>query len=149
MRLIPTHCQTCSRTALAEASSITEGMAVCAECGGPARSLPGESYNAGDETLFNELGATLREAGISPVNACQLSGELEIRKYGQPGRALKRLVQILPSLGLLELIVANRPAAMRKAEGMLATLLEAIAAGRSQSGIMPAVQPPSRKTSTG
>src|SRR5258707_41009 len=141
MRLIPTHCEGCARCSLVEANTIANGVAICLECGGHARSLPGESYGREDRTLFSELGATLREAGVSALNAVQLAAELEVRHYGAPGRGLRRLVQMLPSLGILELIVANQPGPMRKAEGMLATLLDALANGRPQSGTMPAVAP--------
>ena len=150
MRLIPTHCEGCSRCSLVEANAITNGVANCLECGGHARSLPGESYAPEDKTLFSELGATLREAGVSPLNASQLAVELEVRNYGAPGRGLRRLVQVLPSLGILELIVANQPGPMRKAEGMLATLLDALANSRPKSGTMPVVaQPAPRKTGDG
>jgi hypothetical protein len=114
------------------------GVATCGECNGPARTLPGESYAEQDASLFNDLESTLREAQLTPVNAVQLAVELEGRT-GQPGRGLKRLARLLPSLSILELIVSNDPATMRKAEGMLATLLDAIAASRSRSGSIPAV----------
>jgi hypothetical protein len=42
----------------------------------------------------------------------------------------------VPALGILELIVLNQPGALRKAEGMLAVLLDALARGRRNSGFM-------------
>jgi hypothetical protein len=139
MRLIPTHCERCSRSALIGADAIVNGETTCADCGGRARSLPGESYADEDVALFKELDAALRDAGISASNAAQLAAELEVRSFGVPGRGLKRLAQVLPSLGILELIVTNQPAIMRKAEGMLATLFDAISSDHRPSGMIPAV----------
>src|SRR3954466_10999569 len=110
MRLIPTHCEACMRSALVSDSALINGAVTCAECGARARALPGESYAEGDAVLFNDLVAMLREASITPANAAQLAAELESRSYDDPGRGLRRLAQVLPSLGILELIVAHRPA---------------------------------------
>jgi len=98
--------------------------------------LPGESYGAEDDTLFRELGAALQEAAITPQGASALATQLESRHYEAPGRALRRLAQSVPALGILELIVLNQPGALRKAEGMLAVLLDALARGRRNSGFM-------------
>jgi hypothetical protein len=145
MRLIPIHCESCVRTSLVSDSALANGTVACAECGGRARALPGESYAEADAALFNELVAMLREAGITPVNAAQLVVELEARSHDDPGRGLRRLAQVLPSLGILELIVAHNPTSMRKAEGMLALLLDALANGRRQSGFLPAAVTPGLK----
>lgn len=147
MRLIPTHCDSCLRAALVSADAIESGWMTCRECGGAARTLPGQSYGPEDAQLFDDLQATLREAQLTPLNAHQLAVELQDRQ-GVPGRGLKRLARLLPSLAILELIVSNEPISMRKAEGMLATLLDVIAARRSHSGVMPAVGA-LRRTKTG
>jgi hypothetical protein len=149
MRFIPTHCEVCSLAALVPASSINHGVARCSACGAPARPLPGESYAAEDATLFNELAAALREAALTPLSAAQLSIELEGRDLIAPGRGLRRLAQVLPSLEVLELVVPDRPGPLRKAEGMLAALLDVIARGRAQSGMVPAFPQPRSKTGDG
>jgi hypothetical protein len=113
------------------------GSVSCPKCGNSSRTLPGESYAAADAKLFEDLDATLREAQLTPLNAMQLAVELEGRN-GAPGRGLKRIAKLLPTLSILELIVSNDPITMRRAEGMLATLLDAIAASHSRSGEMPA-----------
>ncbi|HXK17869.1 MAG TPA: hypothetical protein VNG33_08705 [Polyangiaceae bacterium] len=148
MRLIPIHCDSCLRSALVNQDAVTDGLAACADCGGRARVLPGESYAQEDATLFDDLVAMLRDAGITPLNAAQLAGELQERSYTDPGRGLRRLGQLLPSLGIWELIVASNPASLRKAEGMLALVLNALANGRSRSGFIAAV-PPGRGSKTG
>jgi len=149
MRLIPVHCDSCVRSALVSESATVDGQATCSACGGRARALPGESYAQDDTLLFDDLVAMLRDAGITPLNAGQLAVELEGRSYTDPGRGLRRLAQVLPSLGILELIVARNPASMRKAEGMLALLLNALANGRSHSGFMAAVAAPVAPAKTG
>jgi hypothetical protein len=149
MRFIPTHCEACSFAALVPTSALNAGLAKCTACGGPARPLPGESYAAEDATLFNELAAALREAGLTPLNAAQLATELEGRDLIAPGRGLRRLAQVLPSLEVLELVVPDRPGPLRKAEGMLAMLLDVIARGRTQSGVMPVFEQPRSKTGNG
>jgi hypothetical protein len=149
MRFIPTHCEICSLAALVPTSAINHGVASCTACGGPARPLPGESYAEDDATLFNELAAALREAGLTPYNAAQLARELEGRDLIAPGRGLRRLAQVLPTLEVLELVVPDRPGPLRKAEGMLAALLDVIARGRTQSGVVPAYTPARSKTGDG
>jgi len=149
MRLIPIHCDSCLRSALVDESALLDGQAACAECAGRARALPGESYAQEDAPLFYDLVAMLRDAGITSLNAAQLAVELQERSYSDPGRGLRRLAQVLPSLGILELIVARNPASMRKAEGMLALLLNALGNSRSRSGVMPAMTPSLHEAKTG
>lgn len=139
MRFIPTHCEACTRTALVRQDAILNGQAVCAQCGNRTLPLPGESYAAEDVALFEELRSMLEQTKISAPNAAALRGELAARASIEPGRGLKRLIQLVPALGLLELIVPARPVALRKAEGMLATLLDGLARARTRSGTMSAV----------
>jgi len=149
MKLIPTHCQSCARSRLVSVDSLASGIVTCPDCGGLAHALPGESYVEADVPLFDDLVSMLREADITPANAALLAQELEGRSYTDPGRSLRRLEQLLPSLGILELLVAHRPASMRKAEGILSLLLHALAGGRSQSGFMPAADAPIQRAKTG
>jgi hypothetical protein len=138
MRFIPTHCEVCSTPALVSSSEIHAGLARCIQCGGSATVLPGESYAEHDAALFSSIVATLREADITPPQAALLATELEARSLLVPGRCLRRLAQALPSLGVLELLVGNERAALRKAEGMLATLLDVMSRAR-HSEIVPAI----------
>lgn len=147
MRLIPIHCEACGHAGLIDGSSIRQGVAACGGCGGIAHTLPGESYGPQDVALFSDLAGALRDAQLTPLNAAQLQSELAARNSA-PGRGLKRMAKLLPSLAILELIVSNDPVIMRKAEGMLATLLEAIAASRSSSGVI-STAAPLRRTKTG
>jgi hypothetical protein len=130
MRLIPIHCDSCDRSALIGTSAISNGGTSCPGCGKPARPLPGESYGESDLGLFKDLEDTLREAQLSSLNASRLATELDDRNR-HPGLGLKRIARLLPSLSILELIVSDDQPTMRKAEGILATLLAQIAARRS------------------
>ena len=125
------------------------GAITCPDCGGLAHALPGESYTEADVALFDDLVSMLKESDITAANAALLAQELEGRSYTDPGRSLRRLEQLLPSLGILELLVAHRPASMRKAEGILSLLLHALSNGRSPSGFMPAASAPIQRVKTG
>lgn len=149
MRFIPTHCEVCSTPALVSEKEIHAGLARCLECGGAASVLPGESYAENDAALFTSIVATLREADITPPQAALLASELEARNLLAPGRCLRRLAQALPPLGVLELVVGNDRAGLRKAEGMLATLLDVMSRARRHSEIVPAVVHATSKASSG
>jgi hypothetical protein len=136
MKFVPVHCETCVRSDLVRASDVLDG-ALCGECGSAMRTLPGQTYGSQDVALFKDLEQTLREAQLTPLNAVPLSVELEAFDH-HPDRAIKRVAQLLPSLAILELVVSNDATTMRKAKGMLATLLDVIAASRSQSTMVPA-----------
>ena len=136
MRFIPTHCDACARPGLVAANQIIDGAVTCTDCGAPAHALPGESYAEQDVTLFADIAAALREAGITPAHAALLGTELEARSLLEPGRCLRRLAQALPSLGLLELLAGGEPGEVRKVEGMVATLLDTMARSPTQSGVV-------------
>jgi hypothetical protein len=148
MRFVPTHCEVCSTPALVAAGEVKAGVARCGECGASATVLPGESYAEYDMPLFASILAALREVGITPPQAALLATELEARNLLAPGRCLRRIAQALPSLAVLELIVGNERAALRKAEGMLAILLELMARDRRHSQMVPVVLPATPKASS-
>jgi hypothetical protein len=141
MRLVPTHCSACFRAALAPAEVVGEAAVVCGSCGLRARVLPGQSYALSDASLFKDLEMTLHEAHVTPFDASLLRAEMA-RGAGTAG-GLERLMRLLPSLSVLELIVGEEPFMKRKAEAMLAVLLEALAASRRRSGTIAAVAFPS------
>jgi hypothetical protein len=130
-------------------TEIPAGLARCLECGGAASVLPGQSYAESDVALFTSIVAALREADITPPQAALLASELETRYLLAPGRCLRRLAQALPPLIFLELLVGNDCAGLRKAEGMLATLLDVMSRARRHSEIVPAVVHATSKSSSG
>ena len=141
MRFIPTHCESCARSALVNAGAIHAGITQCVGCGATARSLPGESYGEEDVALYRDVATSLRDAGVTPLQARQLAEELEAKSLLEPGRCLRRVVQTLPSLSVLEPLVDHEPLALRKLEGMLAILLEVMGNSRSESGMESAFDP--------
>jgi hypothetical protein len=137
MRLIPTHCTTCSRFELVEQSALHSGETSCGECGARASALPGESYTENDRPLFDGFVQSLREAGVDATKAVQLLRELEESRKGRISDRIQALVESQPSLGNLEVIALQH--ARRKAEGVLLLVLGAIANRRIQSGFLRAV----------
>jgi N-methylhydantoinase A/oxoprolinase/acetone carboxylase beta subunit len=97
--------------------------------------LPGESYGPDDVALFSELWAALRAAELRRSSVDELIALLEVARAGRTGLGLARAAQVVPELGVLELIVNKRAAPLRKAEGMLLMLLLASAGGSRASGI--------------
>ena len=138
MGLIPIYCDACERSRLVDESSISSGVVSCRDCGGAARSVPGSRYGQDDLKLYDQLAALLREAGISVANAAQLQGRL-VGTADEPGARLLKLADTLPTLAGLAAIARREPHEVRKAEGMLGTLLDAIASQRRRSGLLPAV----------
>ena len=141
MRFIPTHCEACSRSALVSAGAIHGGITQCIGCGATASSLPGESYGEEDVALYHNVATALRDAGVTPLQARQLAQDLEAKSLLEPGRCLRRVVQALPSLSVLEPLVNGEPLALRKLEGMLAILLDVMGNSRRESGMESAFDP--------
>jgi hypothetical protein len=146
MRVLPTHCDSCARSALVSEANILDGSATCPECGGLIRTLPGEAYAPEDATLFEQLESALHDSAIGALEAAQLAAQLDLRERAVPGSGLARLIAEHSSLALLELAVPREPAALRKAEGMLAALLKAHASHRSRSGFVIGEETPKRST---
>ena len=99
--------------------------------------------------LFDELATAVREASLIPLVAEQLLLEFKAHRVKGAGRGVERLAQMLSSLGSLEEIAGRRYAGLQKLDGMLATLLGAIASSRSTSGFMTSVDAPLRKNRDG
>jgi hypothetical protein len=136
MRCIPIYCDICRYSTLADDTAIVGGAAACPECGASARSVPGASYDERDRKLYAEIVSALLEAGVTPLHAGQLLSDVPLRSVGAGGQTLRRITTLLPSLTSLEVLVDREPSALRKAEGMVVTLLGAIASSRSQSDIV-------------
>lgn len=139
MRLIPTQCCACARFALLEEPLVGQGVSSLCDCGGSARVLPGGTYGPDDETLFDAIASSLNRAEITWMNAARLVIELEACGSPRPVIKLMRLRQLVPALSVIELIASSNPTTARKAIGMFETLLEALANGRSRSGIPPSL----------
>jgi hypothetical protein len=148
MAHLPTYCDACGRAALVPVSELEEGL-VCVECGAGPRVIPGSSYGDEDVALFAELASALKEAGITAWQAQLLAARAATTPHPPAGYLLRQLAETLPSLSVLE--VGRGAQAMRKADGMLATLLRGFSSGRTQSVLagvgMPAEQAAAASTS--
>lgn len=138
MGLIPTYCDVCERSRLIDEGSIGGGEFKCPVCATQARSVPGSRYAADDRSLYDQLASIVREAGIGVANAAQLQARLDGESESSTDQLL-RLSQVLPSLAPIEPLIRDNANVARKAEGMLRTILAAIASQRRRSGEMPAI----------
>jgi hypothetical protein len=136
MAFIPTYCDECSRSALIHADFVADSIAVCTCCAGAARVVPGSSFRREDVLPYQALADALRDAGIGPLNADELTEEIVSAGYPVPGPMLRHLARAVPSLSFLHLTANAGPQIVRKTEGMLKTILRGIATGRRQSGFM-------------
>lgn len=144
MRLIPIQCSACLHFALVDDVAVNaEGSCEC-ECGCVALALPGGTYGAEDQSLFDAVVASLETADITWMNASRLVVELEACSSPRPTVKLARLKELAPALSVIELIASRSPATARTACGMFSTVLEAIARGRSRSGFVAVPAPTAR-----
>lgn len=140
MRFIPTCCDVCSISTLTAETRIRAGRSECAECGGSARTIPGSSYASTDRALYDLLADALSYAELAPLNAIQMLAQIDAETLQiSPGRTLSLISRSLPSLSYLEARLGEEGFEVRKAEGMLVTLLVAQATARRQTGLLPVV----------
>jgi hypothetical protein len=134
MAFIPTYCDECSRSALIHVDFIHDSTAVCTSCGCSARVVPGSSFRREDVLPYQTLADAIKEAGIGPLNADELTEEIVSAAYLVAGPMLRHLARTVPALAFLDLTANAAPHAVRKTEGMIKTILRGIAIGRRQSG---------------
>lgn len=141
MGLIPTYCDVCDRSRLIDEGAIGAGTFNCPVCSTQARSVPGSRYTAEDVPFYDQLASIVREAGISVANAAQLQARLDSldSEDETPSERLIKLARMLPTLAALEPLAQVDATVSRKIEGMLRTILAAIASQRRRSGEMPAI----------
>lgn len=94
--------------------------------------LPGESYASYDLPLFHQLEGAIRQAKLGHETVRFLRAELADRNHRTPGRALRSVVGTVPALAIFEILVGPETSALRKAEGILLTLLEGVSRSNAQ-----------------
>jgi hypothetical protein len=109
---------------------LKDGLA-CVECGATPRVIPGSSYGDDDVALYAELARALKEASITAWQAQLLAAQATATPHPPAGYLLRQLAKTLPSLSVLE--VGGGAQALRKADGMLATLLRGFSSARTRS----------------
>lgn len=138
MGFIPTYCDACERSRLIDETAVGTGTFNCSQCSGQARSVPGSRYGEADAALYTRLASMAHDAGISVGNAAQLHARLD-SEGESPVERLLSLARMLPGFAELGELARADEATARKAEGMLRTILSAIASQRRRSGTMPAL----------
>jgi hypothetical protein len=134
MAFIPTYCDECSRSALIHADFVQASVAVCTACGSTARVVPGSAFRREDLSHYQTLADAIKEAGIGPLNADELTEEIASAAYLAEGPMLRHLAKTVPGLAFLDLTANAEPQVVRKTEAMIKTILRGIAIGRRQSG---------------
>jgi hypothetical protein len=136
MDLVPAYCRSCAQFFLESPVVVAADNVLC-DCGGIARVLPGAQFPSSDESLFDAVVRSLSVAGVSWMTAPALARTLDGREAEAPGTALSRLVRVVPSLAIIELIAGGDDRRLATSELMLAVVLEGIAATRSRSDTAP------------
>ena len=135
-------CAACHHVCLAPAEGALDGKPCCSDCGRAASIVPSCAYGEADVALFEELSQTVREGGISALEATRLVSELaralSQRSYDQFFELLSSRV---PGFTPIQLILGGKAHAQIRALRMLATIFEAIATS-ARSGSMPAMVSP-------
>jgi hypothetical protein len=134
MAFIPTYCDECSRSALIHADFVQASVAVCTSCGFTARVVPGSAFRREDVLPYRALADAIKEAGIGPLIADELTEEITSATYLVAGPMLRHLAKTVPALAFLDLIANAAPQVVRKTETMIKTIMRGIAIGRRQSG---------------
>jgi hypothetical protein len=127
LRLVPTHCDSCSRSRLTQSNLLVAGVMTCPACGATARSMAGSSYTAEDLPVFDEVLLALGQAEVEPTQAAKWLVELNDGTGSAPGAVLRRLARALPSLEAVANGFGGQAKALRKADGLLRFLLEGLA----------------------
>ena len=143
MSYFVTKCTSCARVCLAAKQLVTDKAVACSAGGSPAEIVPSSLYSDADAPLFEELSQTLREGGISPLEAARLSSELS---RALSNKSYDQFFDLLstrtPGFTPIQLVFGGRPSAQLRALGMLATILDALALS-ARSSTIPAVTRPS------
>jgi hypothetical protein len=96
--------------------------------------MPGSSYTAEDLPVFDEVLLALGQAEVESTQAAKWLVELNDGTVSAPGSGLRRLARALPALEAVANGFGGQAKALRRADGLLLFLLEAVArSGRQRS----------------
>ena len=131
MSFIPFHCRACDGYWLQRSAEIAaHGTARCA-CGAICGAISTDQYQAADLALFLTVVESLQRARLSPLKAGRLVIDLDMSE-GMSARArLGRMSQLMPALCIIGLIGTAEAATALKALQMFTSVLNVIAAKRS------------------
>lgn len=139
MNYLVTVCDGCGRVALTPAPRLGEPIAPCAACQQATRVVPSRMHEARECKLFEELSATLSEAGLSATEAQmwtqRITRGLAQRKYLE---CWEDLTTRFPPLLARQLVLGGNVHAHIQALQSARTIFEALANTR-RSGMMPSL----------
>lgn len=132
MAFLTTFCDGCQRPRLLDDRQAQSGRLACPECGSPAHVIPGCSFHADDQALFNDLCQIVSEGGLSPAESRTLSRCVDdALRTGSSARLVMELTQRLPGLIPLQAGTGANQSANRRLLLLLRAILDAGARGRS------------------
>jgi hypothetical protein len=135
-------CTSCSRVSLTPADEVRSNLCVCTFCGGKGRITPSCGYATADLGLFAELTEVVADGAISPLEADQLSFQVERSLATQSFEPFfETLSSRLPGFTTIQLHVARNRNAQQRALMMFRSVFDALAT-RARSGTLPALASP-------
>ena len=146
VQLLPTHCRHCGAISLAPLVERDAEQVACPVCSNEASVLPGPSFGAHEQPLFEWLTLVARYAELRPAEAQRLCIEIEtgLASADQPGTLL-RLQSRFPELAQLAPTLGDSPARQARALRMLETILNALSFP-SKSVTLPRVPVPMKRS---
>jgi tRNA G26 N,N-dimethylase Trm1 len=127
VQLVPTHCRGCGAIGLSSRAGQAQVEGECSACGGVAVVVPGPSFGAHEQALFQQLTGVARRAQLRPAEAQRLCIDIEmgLARADQEG-TLAQLAERLPELGQAAARLGDSSALQARALRMLETILNAL-----------------------
>ncbi len=104
---------------------VTQVNADCTSCGGLTRVVPGPSYGPGDVSVFVEVSAGFRLAGLNASDAQTLHDYVHEAPVGVPAVALRRAIEWVPGLAPLATRLSGNQKQLQLAVSTLLTIARA------------------------
>ena len=120
---LPTACDSCNRTWLAPPE--LEQVATCPFCKEPAEVVPGESYRAEDDALFERIEGAVLAAHLPELASQRLWATLSnVSERGRrPDLLLLPVVEAMPALQFVQEAFAEDRAQLAHAVGMILVVI--------------------------
>jgi len=128
MALFTTFCKECAAIALIDEQHARDGRLPCPRCGASVAIVPGCSFTADEQELFDDLVQVVREGALPAGRAGPMAAELAqaVRAGSDTGPLLERLTKPFPGLLPLQAATGRNETARRRALRVLRAVLEAM-----------------------
>ncbi len=134
MALLTTFCEECDWLGLEEEARLRQAGFSCRQCHGRAGVVPGVSFAAADQALFEDLQRVVAERTIPPPEAKSLAGDIaSVLRTGADSTLLERLTSRLPGLLPIQIAAGANPSARKRALMLLRAIFEAKALKRRET----------------